>query len=133
MLVQAASPNFHSYVISKASVRSHEDNHELLPAVTQEGRRYITSYDPATGLHIGTFLADDEDDIARKIESASQAQPVWRESTFRKRRRVVRSLMKWLVDNQDDVARVACRDTGKTCKLTIFTFSLLSIYYDLLS
>lgn len=25
--------------------------------------------------------------------------------------------MKWLVDNQDACARVACRDTGKTCTL----------------
>ena len=62
-------------------------------------------------------MADNEDDIARKIERASQAQYDWGQSTFQKRRRVVRSLMKWLVDNQDDVARVACRDTGKTCKL----------------
>lgn len=100
------------------------ENNELLPAVMAEGRRYITSYDPATSLHIGTFVADNEEDIAQKIERASQAQYEWSHSTFRKRRRVIRSLMKWLVDNQDDVARVACRDTGKTCEIEISPLSL---------
>lgn len=87
-----------------------------MPAVQVEGRRYITSYDPATSLHIGTFIADNERDINNKIERAAQAQQEWSHSTFQKRKRVIRSLMKWLVDNQDDAARVACRDTGKTCE-----------------
>lgn len=89
---------------------------ELLPAMPVESRRYITSFDPATSLHLGTFIADDEDDIAKKIDRAAIAQRKWRKTTFRERRRVIRSLLKWLVNNQADAARVACRDTGKTRK-----------------
>jgi acyl-CoA reductase-like NAD-dependent aldehyde dehydrogenase len=87
---------------------------ELLPAVQLEERRYITSFDPATSMHIGTFIADSEADISNKIDRAAHSQLMWRRSTFRERKRVIRSLMKWLVDNQDVAARVACRDTGKT-------------------
>lgn len=84
--------------------------------MVQEGDRYITSFDPSTGVHLGTFIADDEVQIRRKIELAQKAQRTWKVTTFQQRRRVIRSLLKWLVDNQEVCARVACRDTGKTCK-----------------
>lgn len=77
-------------------------------------RRMITCYDPATSLHLGTFLADSGDVIIEKIQKAEVAQLSWRETPFAERRRVVRSLMKWLVNNKEVCARVACRDTGKT-------------------
>lgn len=68
-------------------------------------------------MHIGTYIADDEREIRRKIRLAKKAQAEqWRFTDFTQRRRVMRSLLKWLVDHQDVCARVACRDTGKTCK-----------------
>lgn len=88
-----------------------------MPPMNVPGRRYITSFDPASGLHLGTHLADNETEIDGKIMRAGEAQKKWAETTFTQRRRVVRSLMKWLVDNQEVCARVACRDTGKTCML----------------
>ena len=87
-----------------------------MPVLNIPGRRYITSFDPSTGLHIGTFLADNEQEIESKIKRAAEAQKKWKHTTFQQRRRVVRSLLKWLVENQDVCARVACRDTGKTCE-----------------
>ena len=88
----------------------------MLPAMNLPGRRYITSFDPSTGLHLGAFIADSEVEIGDKIVRAELAQKSWKKTTIRQRRRVIRSLLKWLVDNQDACARVACRDTGKTCK-----------------
>jgi acyl-CoA reductase-like NAD-dependent aldehyde dehydrogenase len=79
------------------------------------GKKYITSFDPATGFHIGLEIADNEEEIKRKIDRARSAQQTWRKTTFTERRRVIRSLLKWLVDNKESCARVACRDTGKTC------------------
>jgi acyl-CoA reductase-like NAD-dependent aldehyde dehydrogenase len=87
-----------------------------MPPMPVEEHKYITSFDPATSLHIGTFVADNEIDIANKIDRAARSQQDWSETTFGQRRRVIRSLLKWLVDNQEDAARVACRDTGKTCE-----------------
>ncbi|KAH8833937.1 meiotic sister-chromatid recombination aldehyde dehydrogenase [Flagelloscypha sp. PMI_526] len=109
----AASAQWESMTLPRPSLRAHEENPELRPLVTT-GRKYITSFDPATGLHIGTFLADNEQEINAKIRLAEDSQKLWRHTTFRQRRRVIRSLLKWLVDNQELCARVACRDTGKT-------------------
>jgi acyl-CoA reductase-like NAD-dependent aldehyde dehydrogenase len=109
----------------------------LLTPLSVPGARYITSYDPSTGLHLGTFKADTEDEIAHKIMLAARAQqgqpadynvparPGWRGTTFAQRRKVVRSLKKWLVDNQEVIARVACRDTGKTCAFETTTYVIL--------
>jgi len=83
------------------------------------GRDYITCFDPATALHLDTMLADSVDEIETKIDKAEAAQVEWRESSFANRKRVIRSLKKWLVENQEVCARVACRDTGKTRELCV--------------
>ena len=83
------------------------------------GRDYITCFDSATGLHLDTLLADNLDDIETKINNAETAQAEWRETSFAERKRVIRSLKKWLVENQEVCARVACRDTGKTRELCV--------------
>ncbi|KAK0474917.1 meiotic sister-chromatid recombination aldehyde dehydrogenase [Armillaria novae-zelandiae] len=111
---EPAKVGWSSFVIDEPTLNSHEINDDLLPSFSLEGRKYITSFDPATGLHLQTYLADDQVEITRKIEKADTAQLSWRETSFTQRRRVVRSLLKWLVDNQDTCAKVACRDTGKT-------------------
>ncbi|KIY43606.1 Aldedh-domain-containing protein [Fistulina hepatica ATCC 64428] len=108
-----ADPTWKSLPIENASIESHLTSPEIAPHI-QSDRPFITCFDPATGLHIATLLADNRDDILRKIGLAVEAQKTWKRTTFTQRRRVVRSLKKWLVDNQDICARVACRDTGKT-------------------
>ncbi|KAG6845707.1 hypothetical protein H0H87_004973 [Tephrocybe sp. NHM501043] len=121
---EPAYPNWKSIPIKNAHLKSHlEPEYEhLLPTFTDTGREYITCFDPASGLHINTILADNQEDIARKIKAAEKAQKTWRNTTFTQRRRVVRSLLKWLVDNQGLCARVACRDSGKTRKRPAFSY-----------
>ncbi|KAF9466264.1 meiotic sister-chromatid recombination aldehyde dehydrogenase [Collybia nuda] len=109
-----ADPAWESVPIRDPHLESHLEQEEITPALSLPGRRYITSFDPATGLHIGTYIADNEDEIRGKIHMSANAQKKWKRTTFTQRRRVVRSLMKWLVDNQEVCARVACRDSGKT-------------------
>ena len=87
-----------------------------MPPVHLAGRRYITCYDPATAWHLATYVADNEEEISHKIRLAVDAQKSWRNSSFADRRKVVKSLKKWLVDNQEMCAKVAARDTGKTRK-----------------
>ncbi|PPR03524.1 hypothetical protein CVT24_007010 [Panaeolus cyanescens] len=100
--------------IEQPHLQAHLTDEKLRPAFQAPGREWITSYDPATGKHIGTFLADNAFEIEEKIAKAQRAQLTWKNSSFQKRRRVMRSLLKWLVDNQEACAKVACRDTGKT-------------------
>ncbi|KAF8506648.1 Aldedh-domain-containing protein [Russula emetica] len=111
-----ADPSWsNAQTIPNATPESHKYDANLVPLTGElVGRDYITCFDPATGLHLGTPLADNVGDIETKIDKAEAAQAEWRESSFADRKRVIRSLKKWLVDNQEVCARVACRDTGKT-------------------
>ncbi|KZT08679.1 meiotic sister-chromatid recombination aldehyde dehydrogenase [Laetiporus sulphureus 93-53] len=107
-------PRFEAHRIPNPSLESHLVHEDLRPAFTLPGRKYITSYDPATSYHLATILADSHEEISQKIGRAVEAQRVWKRTDFRDRRRVMKSLKKWLVDNQEVCAKVACRDTGKT-------------------
>lgn len=111
---KAAEPTYQSIVIDNAHLNSHLENEALCPPVSVEGARYITCFDPATGIHLATLKADSEEEITNKIALAAEAQKTWRQTNFGRRRRVLRSLNKWLVENQEVCARTACRDTGKT-------------------
>ncbi|KAF9820013.1 hypothetical protein IEO21_01675 [Rhodonia placenta] len=104
---------FDAHRIPHPHLKSHEMYEDLAPYQVP-GREYITCFDPATSFHLDTILADNEEEISQKIGRASEAQKEWKNVSFRDRRRVIRSLKKWLVDNQEMCARVACRDTGKT-------------------
>lgn len=67
-------------------------------------------------------MADNGVEIEAKIDRAEAAQLGWRNKSFADRKRVVRSLKKWLVENQEVCARVACRDTGKTRGCSLFCY-----------
>lgn len=105
------------------------ENADLSALFPVADRKFITAFDPATGYHLATVSADTPEDIAQKIEWSKEAQKSWKTTTFTQRRRVMRTLLKWLVDNQDACARMACRDTGKTCALLLSKFTSPSLHY----
>ncbi|KAJ3477063.1 hypothetical protein NLI96_g10721 [Meripilus lineatus] len=100
--------------IEEPELDAHMRDPALMPHAHIPDRKYITCYDPSTSYHLRTMVADNAQEIEHKIGLASTAQRDWSETTFQQRRRVMRSLNKWLVDNQESCARVAARDTGKT-------------------
>lgn len=121
--------------LPEPSLEAHLSTDGLLPAIPLGGRKYITAYDPATAYHLDTILADSPDEITRKIAAAHDAQKQWAMTSFHDRRRVMRSLKKWLVDNQETCAKVACRDTGKTStsiRLSLLVDALPSRWWDVL-
>ncbi|KAJ7445680.1 meiotic sister-chromatid recombination aldehyde dehydrogenase [Mycena galericulata] len=105
--LDAAEPTHNAIMIDNAHLNSHQETEELAPPILVEGARYITCFDPATGMHLATLKADSEEEITNKIALAAEAQKTWRQTNFGRRRRVMRSLNKLC-------ARTACRDTGKT-------------------
>jgi Aldehyde dehydrogenase family len=119
-LFQASFLNYEAIVIQNPSLHSHRLDSRLEPPSVLPGYDYITCWDPATGVHLDTLPADSVEDIIGKIDLAKRAQLEWSQSTFSDRRRVLRSLLAWLVREQEICARVACRDTGKTSKGPIF-------------
>ncbi|KIJ53786.1 hypothetical protein M422DRAFT_154788 [Sphaerobolus stellatus SS14] len=109
-----ADPAWESTVIPSPSLTSHIADPGLLPPVHFPERKYITSYDPSNGMHIATLPADTAFEIGEKLAKATKAQKEWKKSDWSQRRKVVRSLKKWLLENREVCARMACRDTGKT-------------------
>lgn len=74
----------------------------------------IQSYCPATGQYLGTFTCKTPNEMDAQIAAAAAAQKPWAESLFAVRKQLLRTLAQHILDNQEDIARVACRDSGKT-------------------
>lgn len=74
----------------------------------------IQSYCPATGQYLGTFNCTTREEMDSKIQKASTAQRKWSKSSFVLRKQLLKTLNQFIMDHQEDIARVACRDSGKT-------------------
>ncbi|KAI9249508.1 Aldehyde/histidinol dehydrogenase [Phascolomyces articulosus] len=74
----------------------------------------IVCYDPATGYHMGNIPSPSVQQVQEAYERARIAQEKWSKTTFEQRRAVLRSLLDFVLENQEDICRVGCRDTGKT-------------------
>ncbi|QKX57158.1 uncharacterized protein TRUGW13939_04266 [Talaromyces rugulosus] len=75
----------------------------------------IVSYCPADGriLASGIPLATSES-VDRDIQTAKRAQAEWAQTTYAQRRRLLKTLLKYVLDNQDDIVTACCLDSGKT-------------------
>lgn len=74
----------------------------------------IQSYCPATGQFLGTFPCISTNEMDHQIKAASDAQKEWKKSSFVLRKQLLKTINQFILDNQEDIARVACRDSGKT-------------------
>ncbi|KAI3403453.2 MSC7 [Candida oxycetoniae] len=74
----------------------------------------IRSYCPATGQNLGVFNATSRTEMDEMIANAAKAQEKWSKSSFSIRRKLLKSLAKFILENQENIARIACRDSGKT-------------------
>lgn len=79
-----------------------------------EEPEFIQSYCPATGQYLGKYKSNTREEIDSIIQKAAKAQEQWKFTSFAQRRQVLRSLSEYIVKNQENIARVACRDSGKT-------------------
>ncbi|KAL8931461.1 MAG: hypothetical protein Q9216_007195, partial [Gyalolechia sp. 2 TL-2023] len=84
------------------------------PGIKIPGSSAIQCYNPATGQLLGLVNPATPDGIDRAIVKAAEAQEEWSKTTFKQRRKVLRTMLKFILDNQDDIATVACLDSGKT-------------------
>ncbi|CAM9454382.1 unnamed protein product [Ascophyllum nodosum] len=75
---------------------------------------FIQCYDPCTLQHMGEVKAMTAADVEDVVRRARAAQGEWARTTFAERRRVLECLQRYILDHQEDIARVASRDSGKT-------------------
>lgn len=90
----------------------------LIPAdiSQQDDPDHIYCYCPATAQYLGKFKSDTKESIDAAICRARQAQDkFYHDPDFNvKRRKVLKTLNDFIIRNQEVIARVACRDSGKT-------------------
>ncbi|KAL4781336.1 Aldehyde/histidinol dehydrogenase [Aspergillus varians] len=81
----------------------------------QWNENLIMSYCPADGRVLGTGIKPaTADDVDRAVHAAQRAQEQWASTTFAERRRVLRTLLKYVLDHQDEIVIACCLDSGKT-------------------
>lgn len=85
-----------------------------LPLSQVSGASAIQCYAPATGQFLGFINPSSPAAIDRAVDAAEAAQKTWASTSFRERRKVLRSMLQYVLDNQDEICRVACLDSGKT-------------------
>ncbi|RYN51000.1 putative aldehyde dehydrogenase-like protein [Alternaria tenuissima] len=84
------------------------------PQLKVSGSSLIQCYAPATGEALGRINPSTADGIDRAITKAKAAQVQWAQTSFLRRRKVLRTMLKFILENQEEIARVACLDSGKT-------------------
>ncbi|KAK9414274.1 putative Aldehyde dehydrogenase domain-containing protein [Seiridium unicorne] len=78
------------------------------------GSTAIQCYAPATGQLLGLVNPSTPAGLDRAIASAAEAQRKWKDTTFRERRAVLRTMLQHVLDNQGQICRISSLDSGKT-------------------
>ncbi|KAH9884870.1 ALDH-like protein [Xylariomycetidae sp. FL2044] len=84
------------------------------PTVKAAGTTAIQCYAPATGQFLGFVNPSTPAGLDRAIAQSASAQEKWARTTFEERKKVLRSLLQYVLDNQEQICRVSSLDSGKT-------------------
>ena len=74
----------------------------------------IKCWDPSTMDFLGNAKVTSPDEVRDAVKRARKAQETWKSSTFEKRKYLMRIMLRYIVENQETIARVAVRESGKT-------------------
>ena len=69
---------------------------------------------PADGRSLGQHITDRPADIDTAVERATTAQRNWAASNFSQRRRLLKTLLRHIIDHQESIVATCCLDSGKT-------------------
>ncbi|KAF4537504.1 Aldehyde dehydrogenase [Lasiodiplodia theobromae] len=84
------------------------------PSLKAAGSNNIQCYAPATGQFLDQITPASEKDIDNAVARAKEAQKQWKNTTFSERRQVLKTLLKFVLENQQTISTAACLDSGKT-------------------
>jgi acyl-CoA reductase-like NAD-dependent aldehyde dehydrogenase len=76
--------------------------------------RTLECRNPATLERLGDVPIFDEAAVRERVARARAAQRTWAGTPFSERRRVLAALLDHIVDHQEEICRLASRDSGKT-------------------
>ncbi|CCD23874.1 meiotic recombination directing protein NDAI_0C02140 [Naumovozyma dairenensis CBS 421] len=87
----------------------------LNPSITiEQDSTIIQSYCPATGQLLGQFKSMTKSQLDEQIEQAERAQIEFGNSSMDRRFKILLTLHDFIINNQDLITKIACRDSGKT-------------------
>ena len=97
-------------------------------------KKFINSYNPATGALLGKYEVQTIEEVANTIAKAKEKQAIWCKIPLKKRVQFLYQVRKYLVDNIDDIAQAISKDNGKTMNDAIAaeTSSFNYVYFLLL-
>ncbi|KAI8632798.1 Aldehyde/histidinol dehydrogenase [Xylariaceae sp. FL1651] len=84
------------------------------PNIKVSGTTAIQCYAPSTGQFLGFVNPSTPAGLDRAIAQAAAAQEKWAKTSFAERRRVLRSMLQHVLDNQEQICKVSSLDSGKT-------------------
>ncbi|KAL3792028.1 hypothetical protein HJC23_011193 [Cyclotella cryptica] len=84
------------------------------PLIDPSSPELLHCFSPSTLSPLGTVPNLTPSQIASLAARAKAAQSSWKYSTFAQRRRVLRTLQKYIVSHVDDICRLCACDSGKT-------------------
>ena len=85
------------------------------PTIITPDSTAIQCYAPATGQLLGYINPSTPEAIDKAIDAAEKAQQgSWRHTSFGLRKSVLKSLMRYVMDNAEEICKIACLDSGKT-------------------
>ncbi|KAI1636001.1 Aldehyde/histidinol dehydrogenase [Biscogniauxia mediterranea] len=84
------------------------------PTIKVPGSSAIQCYAPATGQFLGFVNPSTPAGLDRAIAQAAAAQEKWATTTFGERRKVLRSMLQYILENQRQICEVSSLDSGKT-------------------
>ena len=74
----------------------------------------VYMWDPSTLDYFGSKPAMNAEEVKSIVERSRLAQATWKNSSFETRRLLMRTMLRYFTENQEEVARVAVRESGKT-------------------
>jgi len=74
----------------------------------------IQCFDPSTLQKLGEVKAMTAEEVNEACAKAAVAQKKWAKTSFAERRKVMRTMQKYIVDHVEDICRVCARDSGKS-------------------
>lgn len=77
-------------------------------------RDVVHLWDPSTLDYFGSVKAMGKEEVTAAVHRAREAQNAWKKSSFSTRRLLMRTMQRYITENQERCARVAVRESGKT-------------------
>ena len=76
-------------------------------------KQTIPCYDPGNGELLGYAPAMTPAQVQQAVDKCKAASILWRSSTFAERRRLLKIILKYILENQEEICMISAADSGK--------------------